>query len=165
MTYRISVDTGGTFTDVVVSGPNQSLIIGKSLTTPERAFTGVSNSIKDAASQLDMTLEELLNKTSLFIYGTTRATNAIVTKQGAKTAFLTTEGFPDILVMKEGGKFNPHDFSMDFPEPYIPRRRTFLVRERMSSEGAISVALDESNLIGTLKELREQNYEAVAVTL
>lgn len=165
MTYRISVDTGGTFTDVVVSGPNQSLIIGKSLTTPERAFTGVSNSIKDAASQLDMTFEELLNKTSLFIYGTTRATNAIVTKQGAKTAFLTTEGFPDILVMKEGGKFNPHDFSMDFPEPYIPRRRTFQVRERMSSEGSISVALDESSLIGTLNELREQNYEAVAVTL
>ncbi|MFN1232495.1 hydantoinase/oxoprolinase family protein [Enterobacter hormaechei] len=165
MTYRISVDTGGTFTDVVVSGPNQPLVIGKSLTTPERAFTGVSNSINDAARQLGLSFDELLNATSLFVYGTTRATNAIVTRQGAKTAFLTTEGFPDILVMKEGGKFNPHDFSMDFPEPYIPRRRTFQVRERMSSEGTISLRLDEAALVETLKQLREQAYEAIAVTL
>ncbi|MFG0632025.1 hydantoinase/oxoprolinase family protein [Pseudomonas sp. xss_2] len=165
MTYRISVDTGGTFTDVVVSGAEHKLIIGKSLTTPERAFKGVRNSIEDAAGQIGMTVEELLSKTSLFIYGTTRATNAIVTKQGAKTAFLTTQGFPDILVMKEGGKVNAHDFSKDYPEPYIPRRRTFQIEERMSSEGTVSRELNEEQVREVLQALAAEKYEAVAVTL
>lgn len=165
MTFRISVDTGGTFTDVVVSGGEHSLIIGKSLTTPERAFKGVRNSIENAAEQIGMTVEQLLAKTSLFIYGTTRATNAIVTKQGAKTAFLTTQGFPDILVMKEGGKINAHDFSKDFPEPYIPRRRTFEITERISSEGTVSLELDEAQARSVLQKLAEEKYEAVAVTL
>ncbi|WP_321954209.1 hydantoinase/oxoprolinase family protein [Paraburkholderia bannensis] len=165
MTYRISVDTGGTFTDVVVSGGKHNLVIGKSLTTPERAFDGLSAAIENAASQMDMTFSDLIAQTSLFIYGTTRATNAIVTRQGAKTAFLTTEGFPDILVMKEGGKINPHDFTKDFPEPYIPRRRTFEVVERMTSEGEASTPLDEAQVRTLLRSLGEQKYEAIAVSL
>jgi N-methylhydantoinase A len=165
MTFRISVDTGGTFTDVVVSGPGRPLVIGKSLTTPERAFDGVSKSIENAAEQMDMSLTTLLKNTSLFIYGTTRSTNAIVTNQGAKTAFLVTEGFPDILVMKEGGKTNPHDFSRDFPDPYIPRRHTFEVRERMSSEGTVHKELDESHFVDLLSRLKARKFEAIAVTL
>ncbi|MBB3525877.1 hydantoinase/oxoprolinase family protein [Rhizobium laguerreae] len=165
MTYRISVDTGGTFTDVVVSDPEGNLTIGKSLTTPDRAFEGVSNSIANAAEQLGKTLIQLLAETSLFIYGTTRATNAIVTRQGAKTAFLTTDGFPDVLVFKEGGKRNPHDFSVDFPEPYIPRRRTFEIDERMSSEGTVSRPLNEAHAVKVLLQLKEEGYEAIAVSL
>ncbi|MFB2552555.1 hydantoinase/oxoprolinase family protein [Ensifer soli] len=164
MAYRISVDTGGTFTDVVVSDAAGNLTVGKSLTTPERAFTGLSNSIADAARQLGLTLDDLLRETSLFIYGTTRATNAIVTRSGAKTAFLTTDGFPDTLVFKEGGKRNPHDFTQVFPEPYIPRRRTFEIAERINAEGGISRALDEAQAIGVLKQLKEDGYQAVAVS-
>jgi len=137
------VDTGGTFTDVVVSGGNRGLVVGKALTTPARAFDGLSASIADAAGQMGLSLVDLLAATSMFIYGTTRATNAIVTKQGAKTAFLTTDGFQDTLVLKEGGKTNPHDFSMRFPDPYVPRRRTFSISERMTSEGTVHDALDE----------------------
>ena len=137
MTYRISVDEGGTFTDVVVADQAGALTIGKALTTPERAFSSVSDAIRDAAEQLGLSPTTLLAKTTLFTYGTTRATNAIVTGQGAKTAFLTTAGFPDTLVLKEGGKRNPHDFSVDFPEPYIPRRRTFEIAERINSEGIV----------------------------
>lgn len=164
MGYRISVDTGGTFTDVVVSDPAGRLVIGKALTTPERAFTGLANAITDAAGQLGLTLGDLLAQTALFIYGTTRATNAIVTGQGAKTAFLTTDGFPDILLFKEGGKRNPHDFSRDFPDPYIPRRRTFEIVERMNSEGGVSRPLDEAQAVSVLKRLAAEGYEAVAVS-
>jgi N-methylhydantoinase A len=163
MAYRISVDTGGTFTDVVVADEAGVLTIGKALTTPERAFAGLGAAISDAAGQLGLALEGLLAKTTLFIYGTTRATNAIVTRQGAKTAFLTTAGFPDTLVLKEGGKRNPHDFRTDFPEPYIPRRRTFEIDERMSSEGTASRPLDEAQARRTLVQLARDEYQAVAV--
>jgi N-methylhydantoinase A len=97
MSYRISVDTGGTFTDVVVADPVGRLHIGKALTTPERAYEGLSASLDDAARTLGMTRTSLLDQTSLFTYGTTRATNAIVERKVAKTALLVTEGFPEIL--------------------------------------------------------------------
>lgn len=164
MKYRISVDTGGTFTDVVVSDQNGALTVGKALTTYDRAFRGLSQAIESAAVQLDLTLRELLAATELFIFGTTRATNAIVTKQGAKTAFLTTDGFKDTLVFKEGGKRHPHDFSRDFPEPYILRRRTFEIDERMSSEGTVSRPLNENQVVALLHTLKQEGYEAIAVS-
>ena len=96
--------------------------VGKALTTPGRSFEGLYNGLTAAAEQMDCSADEILKQSDLMIFGTTRATNAIVTRSTAKTAFLTTEGFPDILVLKEGGKFDPHDFSVPYPEPYIPRR-------------------------------------------
>ncbi len=165
MKYRVSIDTGGTFTDAVVSGDARGLVVGKALTTPARAFEGLSAAIADAAGQMGLSLPQLLAETTLFIYGTTRATNAIVTKMGAKTAFITTQGFKDTLVLKEGGKTNPHDFSMNFPEPYIPRRRTFEVVERISSEGTVSTPLDEDQARCVIEQIRGGGYEAVAVSL
>ena len=111
MSFTISVDTGGTFTDVIVRDASGKQTIGKALTTHGRVFGGLSESIKAAAADLGLGFEQLLADTTLFIYGTTRATNAIVTRNVAKTAFLTTEGFPDILVLKEGGKLDGYDFT------------------------------------------------------
>ncbi|AMS45462.1 hydantoinase/oxoprolinase family protein [Aminobacter aminovorans] len=163
--YSISVDTGGTFTDVVVADKDGKLTIGKALTTRSRVFTGMRNAIGAAADTLGIAAADLLAKTDTLIYGTTRATNAIVTRNVAKTAFLTTRGFPDILFLREAGKYNAHDFSKDYPDPYIPRRHTFEVTERISSEGAILLPLDELQLRSTLERLREQKFEAVAVCL
>ena len=89
------------------------------------------------AVTLDLPLMELLGRAATLIYGTTRATNAIVTGQTAKTALLTTRGFRDVLVLREGGKFDPHDFSKPYPKPYIPRRHTFEIAERTNAEGEI----------------------------
>lgn len=163
MNYRISIDLGGTFTDAVVVTPDGRRIIGKALTTQDRAFKGMSAAISNAAEQDGLTLQGLLEMAGLFIYGTTRATNAIVTRRVAKTALLTTAGFPDILVMKEGGKLNAHDFSHDFPEPYIARRDTFEIRERMSSEGTPSIEFSEADARRVAKQLKSLGFEAVAV--
>src|SRR6476660_1415872 len=104
MGFRISVDTGGTFTDVGVPDAHGIRAIGTALATPERIFAGMPTSIEVAAQELGLSGKALLSKTDMLIYGTTRATNAVVTKSTAKTAFLTTQGFRDILVLKEGGK-------------------------------------------------------------
>ncbi|MDA7947741.1 MAG: hydantoinase/oxoprolinase family protein [Hyphomicrobiaceae bacterium] len=165
MTFRITIDTGGTFTDVIVSDASGRFYVGKALTTPGRSFVGLFNGLTAAAEQMGCSADEVLKQSDLMIFGTTRATNAIVTRATAKTAFLTTEGFPDILVLKEGGKFDPHDFSVPFPEPYIPRRHTFEISGRIDAEGGIVSSLDESRSRETLREIGEQGFEAIAVCL
>jgi len=142
MAYRISVDTGGTFTDVVIADEKGRHTVGKALTTRGRAFDGIRAAMETAAADLDLKIGTLLTETDVLIYGTTYATNAIVTKKVAKTAFLTTQGFPDILVLKEGGKFDPHDFTLPYPEPYIPRRHTFEIAERVGAEGQVITPID-----------------------
>ena len=163
MNYRISVDTGGTFTDVVVADELGRLTVGKAATTPDRIFLGMKEALATAANELGIGLPVLMRQTNLLTYGTTRATNAIVTGNVAKTAFFTTEGFPDILVMKEGGKYAAHDFSADFPEPYIPRRYTFEISERVSSEGDVLVPVNKEQVRKLLFDLQRRNFEAIAV--
>jgi len=163
MPYTISVDTGGTFTDVIVSDGDGVMTIGKALTTRDRIFMGMREAIEAAAESLGISFANLIGDTRLLVYGTTRATNAIVTKTVAKTAFVTTAGFSDILLLKEGGKFNPHDFSQDYPEPYISKRHTFEVEERMSSEGTSSVLFNPIQARHVVEQIRDASFEAVAV--
>jgi N-methylhydantoinase A len=163
--WRISVDTGGTFTDVVIADDQGRFTIGKALTTPARIYRGLEAALIAAAESLGLELAEVLARSEIFIYGTTRATNAIVTGTIAKTAFLTTTGFPDVLVLREGGKFNPHDFSKPFPKPYVPRRYTFEIDERIDATGSVVRPLDEAQATAVLRTLAARGFEACAVSL
>ena len=164
--FRIAVDTGGTFTDVVLTDQDtRALWVNKALTTPERVFNGIAEALTVSADELNKTLRELLAATTVFTYGTTFSTNAIITGDTARTAFLTTAGHPDTLVLREGGKVNPFDFRTTYPEPYVPRRLTFEIPERISSEGEVLLALDEPRVREVAAELRRRRVEAVAVCL
>jgi N-methylhydantoinase A len=164
MAYRISVDTGGTFTDVVVAAPSGELRIGKALTSVERAFAGIREGLEQIAEELDTTVAELLAAAEVFTYGTTRATNAIVEGKTARTAFFTTEGFPDVLLLREGGKPDPFR-QLPYPPPYVPRHRTFELRERVDSEGDVYVPLDEESVLAAIDGARAAGCEAIAVCL
>ena len=163
--YQISIDTGGTFTDAVVADFSGALHLGKALTTPQDISVGVREAIEAAATESGLELRELLAATDLLVYGTTAATNAIVTRKVARTAMLSTEGFEDVLLFREGGKSNAHDFTQPFPQPYIARRHTFGVRERINAEGGVERALDEDHLVSILRTIREREFEALAVCL
>ncbi len=165
MPFRISVDTGGTFTDVVVTDAAGRFTIGKALTDRQRAFASIEAGLALAAAQLGVSTSSLLAETSMFLYGTTRATNGIIERKIARTAFLTTAGFPDILLLKEGGKAEPHNLQMEYPDPYIPRRYTFEVSERINAEGGRETALDEQALRATLASFPRRGIEAIAVCL
>jgi N-methylhydantoinase A len=166
MSYRISVDTGGTFTDIMVlDDAAGTLHIGKALTTPGRIFDGMREAIGVVAEELKIPTEKLLGATQILIYGTTRATNAVVTKRTAKTAFLTTKGFKDTLTFKEGGKHGPHDYTYDYPDPYIPRRYTFEVNERIGSEGEVVTPIAAGEVRDIIAILKTRKFEAVAVSL
>lgn len=164
MGYRIAVDTGGTFTDVVVADQEGWLRIAKAPTNVERAFDSIEEGLGQIAPELGLTVPELLARTDVFTYGTTRATNAIVEGKTARTAFFTTEGFPDILLLREGGKLHPFR-QMAYPPPYVPRYLTFEIRERIDSEGDVYIPLDEESVVRAIEEARRLRAEAVAVCL
>jgi N-methylhydantoinase A len=162
--YRISVDTGGTFTDVVVASDDGTLHIGKALTTYERAFEGIGNALADIAATLGTDRRTLLGQARQFTYGTTRSTNAIVEAKTARTAFFTTEGFPDILLVREGGKLEPFR-QVAYPPPYVPRFLTFEIRERMDAEGSAFIDLDEDSVRRAIDEALALGSEAIGVSL
>jgi len=165
MPYRISVDTGGTFTDVVVTDEHGRFTVGKALTDKRRAFASIEAGLAVAAEELGLDVSGLLAESAMFVYGTTRGTNGIVERKTARTAFLTTQGFPDILLLKEGGKAEPHNLQMTYPDPYVARRLTFEVPERINAEGGVETPLDEAAVREVLATLKTRKVEAVAVCL
>ena len=161
---RFAVDTGGTFTDLIVED-DDGLHMFKAATTPDDPIRGVINSLENAAAGLNTDLANLLAQGEMFIHGTTYAINAIVTGNTAKTAFLSTEGHRDILVFREGGRMEPFNFTVPFPQPYIPRALTFEVPGRILADGSEMAPLDEASVLQTIEELKRHEVEAVAVCL
>ena len=163
---RFAVDTGGTFTDLVIEeGPR--LHVFKSPTTPSNPVDGVLDVLEVAARDMGRSRQNLLEQGEIFVHGTTTATNAIITGNTARTAFLTTRGHPDILVLREGGRIGLplFDHGIAYPEPFVPRALTFEVPERVDANGRIVQALDEPGLEAVFDRLEEANVEAVAVCL
>ena len=165
MTYRIAIDTGGTFTDVVVADRKDTLTVNKALTDQNRVFNGVREALAVTAADFDLTAEALLAETSILIYATTRATNAIIEGKTARTAFITTRGFRETLLLREGGRPNAYDFSTPYPAPYVPRRLTFEVDERINAEGQVVCALNEQSAREVLRKIKAAKVEAVGVSL
>ena len=162
---RFACDTGGTFTDLIVEDEALGLRMYKAATTPHDPVQGVLNAFRLAADDKDLSLAELLGRGDMLIHGTTHAINAIITGSTAKTAFLSTAGHPDILVLREGGRIEPFNFTVPHPEPYVPRALTFEVPERIDSAGRVHTPLDEAAVLAIVARLRALEVEAVGVCL
>jgi N-methylhydantoinase A len=165
MKLRFAVDTGGTFTDLMVSDHEGALSMHKAPTVPADPIAGVIDCLKVAADAAGQSLRDYLRNGDVLVHGTTHAINAIVTGTTARTAFLTTAGHPDVLVLREGGRMEPFNFTIPYPEPYVPRALTFEVPERIAVDGSVKTPLDEIAVLDTLEKLRELEVEAVAVAL
>ncbi|WP_046868052.1 hydantoinase/oxoprolinase family protein [Microvirga massiliensis] len=161
---RLSTDVGGTFTDLVMEEDGQ-LRMYKALTTPEDPVIGVLDVLNVAASDCSTSVEQLLGACEIFVHATTRATNAILTGDTARTAFLTTEGHPDILLLREGGRKEPFNYTVPYPNPYVPRSLTFEIPERIGSEGEIVKPLDETAVLAVIERLKKQEIQAIGVCL
>src|SRR5262249_49766024 len=99
--YTIAVDTGGTFTDVVLADEQRVLGLYKALTTRQHLFDGIYEALIAAAAAQDLDIRDLLACTGTFVYSTTNSTNAIITDTTARTAFITTRGNADVLLYRE----------------------------------------------------------------
>ena len=162
---RFAVDTGGTFTDLVVEDETRQLHMVKAPTTPEDPVRGVMDALAVAAADLTSEVTTLLRRCDLFLYATTLATNAILTGRAARTAFVTTRGHRDILLFREAGRFGipTFDWSVPYPEPIVPRALTFEVSERIGAAGEVVTPLDEEDAARTVEAIAAAGVEAVGV--
>ncbi|MSP48187.1 MAG: hydantoinase/oxoprolinase family protein [Alphaproteobacteria bacterium] len=155
---RLAVDIGGTFTDVVLEAAGGRLTT-KVLTTPAAPEEGVIEGIEVVLRLAGLEAGEI----GLFIHGTTLATNALIERKGARTAFVTTAGLRDILEMGYEKRFEQYDFYMDKPEPLVPRPLRFPVRERISARGRVLLPLEDEDLRRAADAIRAAKVQAVAV--
>jgi len=163
--YKISVDVGGTFTDLTIA--NEDIFLGrhKSPTTPEDLTLGVFNCLNLAARQLKIKLEELLSNTDVFIHASTTATNAILEEKGVKTGVICTKGTKYTLWRGEGRRKDIFNFKASAPKPLIRPYLCLEVRERINKDGEILVPLDEEEVRAAVRQLKEWDVKAIAVCL
>lgn len=172
--YIVGVDTGGTFTDVVVLGERGEVWTAKASTTPDDFSLGVMDAVTQAASAVGVDTAELLDQTSLFKHGSTVATNALITHSGCTVGLITTKGFEDTTeIMRAIGRVDglsddaiKHVTWITKPEPFVPRERIIGVRERMDYQGNEIVPLNWDDVMQAIRRLIEdEKVDAIAVSL
>ncbi|MFN8186080.1 MAG: hydantoinase/oxoprolinase family protein [Gaiellales bacterium] len=158
MSTRAGVDTGGTFTDLVLLDETTGeLRMSKVLSTPSEPSRAVFDSFAKAA--LDT------HDISSFVHGTTVATNALIERRGAAVALLTTDGFRDILRIQRVTRPDHFDLHWVKPKHVVPRSRCVGIPERVLRDGTVLVPLDEARLRAELERLRDSGeVEAIAVS-
>jgi len=161
--YRIGIDVGGTFTDLVAVDDFGRATLAKIPSTPEDPSIGVLDGLKLLADTLGLERAALLADTERVVHGTTVATNALLEHKGARVGLLTTEGHRDVIEMREGLKDDRYNLRLPPPEQLVPRRLRLGVRERLRADGRVEIPLDPASLYRALDELAEAGVEAVAV--
>ena len=158
--YRLGVDIGGTFTDaVLVNLGTGEFRTSKVSTTPQDPSIGFLYAIERLVSEAVINPEEIAQ----IVHATTVATNAIIENKVAKSAFITTKGFRDILEIQRQIRPSLYDLFFDKPAPLIPRYLCYEVTERMTPEGEILQPLNEDEVRQTVKQIRKTGVEAIAV--
>ena len=164
--FRVCVDIGGTFTDCVVLDDKGNLSQFKAPSTPADFSLGVLNALEEAAAVYSQTREGFIGKTELIVHGTTVATNALVTRNVAKTAMITTEGFRDIIEMRRSLKIETKSMYEAFIPPYepiVPRYLRFTVNEETLYTGEITKPVDEDEVKNVIEKIRKEGVAAVAI--
>ena len=161
-TYRLGVDIGGTFTDIMLmDNRTGKLIIQKVPTTAEDPSVAVVDGLSDILKENAIFPQGIANA----IHGTTLVTNAIIERRGAKTGLITTEGFRDALEIGRERRYDIYDLFLELPEPLIPRYLRCEIDERLDSEGNVMKEPDGDEVSEKIKYLLSQDVEAIAVCL
>jgi len=157
---RLGVDIGGTFTDVVLEKDGASFST-KVLTT----YIAPENAIIDGMGQVCAKAGVTPAQIDQIIHGTTLATNALIERRGAKTAFITTTGFRDVIEMRTESRFEQYDLNLTLPEPLLARQMRYTVTERVDAKGNILIPLDRAEVEAVITQIKTAGYESVAVGL
>lgn len=158
--WRIGFDIGGTFTDLVLLNDiSGEAIRHKTLTTPEEPSEGAYIGLTQLVELAGLKASDIHTIT----HGTTLAINALLERRGAKTAFVVTRGFRDVLVLGREYRYDIYDLNGAPAQPLLPRSQSYEISERVTARGEVITPLDEAEVVRLAAELRDQNYEAVAV--
>jgi N-methylhydantoinase A len=157
---RVGVDIGGTFTDVALSHAD-GLATSKVLTNYTQPEQAILDGIQIAADKAGVAMGDI----GQVIHGTTLVTNALIERRGAKLAFITTEGFRDVVEMRSENRFEQYDLNLTLPKPMVPREDRLTLNERMGPKGEVLLALDAAEVDAMVKTILAGDYEAVAIGL
>lgn len=161
-TYRVGVDIGGTFTDLIlVETASGAMTVGKSLTTPADPSEAVETVLRDALTRSGVAAAQVEN----IIHGTTLVTNSLIERKGSKTALLTTKGFRDAVEIGREHRYDLYDVFLEMPKPLVPRYLRLEVDERVLASGEVIKAPDLEDLAPLVREMQQKGIEAIAVSL
>lgn len=161
--WRLAVDIGGTFTDVVVlESGGGAIAVAKSLTTPDDPLAGVRDGCAKAFTEAGIQPADVAGAV---VHATTLVTNALIEGKGARTALVATAGFGDTLLIRDEHRYDMYDLQIEFPEPVVPAERTFELDERTLADGSLQRVPDESALAELVDRLAGSDVEAVAISL
>jgi N-methylhydantoinase A len=164
--FRIGVDTGGTFTDLVVTDSRNLLCaVAKVPSTPEKPEAAVFHAIDRAAGQLHMEVRELLGYCNMFVHGSTVATNILLEGKGATTGLVCTKGFRDALAIRRGKRQRMWDLQEPQAQPLVPRFHRIGVTERTDRDGRVEISPSMTELDRIACIFEDQNVESVAICL
>jgi N-methylhydantoinase A len=157
---RAGVDIGGTFTDVALEVAGR-IVSTKVLTDHEKPDRAVITAVERVAELADIQPSDI----TMVIHGTTLVTNALIERRGAKMAFITTEGFRDVIEMRNENRFEQYDLNIVLPKPLVDRQHRLTLSERMDYTGKVLKALDRGEADAMAARVADGGYEAVAVGL
>ncbi|MCA0042506.1 hydantoinase/oxoprolinase family protein [Celeribacter litoreus] len=164
MTYKICIDIGGTFTDCLVEDSQGARHIFKAPTTPGVFQNGFMNAIGKAAEGFGFEIGAFLDQVDRIVHGSTVSTNALVEGKVAKTGYLCNAGHLDVLTIREALPKPVFEWRLDYPDPYVPRSRTFGVAGRMTATGDEIEPLDEAAVADAVTAMKAADVEAIAVS-
>ncbi|RWP30338.1 hydantoinase/oxoprolinase family protein [Mesorhizobium sp.] len=163
--WRIGIDVGGTFTDLVLIDSNGTIFPFKSPSEPGNPAVGVIRAVEGAASMLNLDITELLGGCAHFIHGTTVATNVLLERKGAKVGLITTSGFRDTLEIRRGYRELMWDHRTPWQEVLVRRKLRQPIVERMAADGSVVTPLDKDTVIAAVEVFKREGVEAVAICL
>jgi N-methylhydantoinase A len=163
MGYRLGVDVGGTFTDLLCITPTGDVVLDKTPTTPEDQSGGVMNGLAQLADRFGITVGELCGELDILVHGTTTADNTMIEMNGAPTGLLVTEGHRDEIEMRRVHKEQIWDPSYPAPTPIARRRARIPISERMNYRGEVLLELDEEAVRRGVRRLQALGVRSIAI--
>jgi len=159
--YALAVDIGGTFTDVVLRSGSGQTWVDKTLTTPESLDIGFFRAVDSALAKAEIAATAV---TDVVVHATTVVTNAVIERKGPLIALLVTDGFRDILTIKDEHRYEMFDPQIEFPEQLVAREMTFGVPERVLASGEVLTPLDTTKAAAIVDALKAKGVVSVAVS-
>ncbi|MEM7206935.1 MAG: hydantoinase/oxoprolinase family protein [Pseudomonadota bacterium] len=155
---RVGVDIGGTFTDVVLESAG-SMTTCKVLTNYAHPENAILEGIQEVCARANVDPGSI----NQVIHGTTLVTNALIERRGAKLAFVTTEGFRDVVEMRTENRFEQYDLNLMLPQPLVARQHRYTLNERVAADGSVLLALDDDEVSALVDTILREGYDAVAI--
>ena len=155
---RLAIDIGGTFTDIVLEDKTK-LLTKKVLTSTSQPEVAVIEGVEELLQENKIKSSDI----KMIIHGTTLATNAVIERKGAKTCFITTEGFRDVLDIGYESRFDQYDILIEKTMSLVPRKHRYVIEERTDINGSIIKPINAKKFQSLVDTIKKEKFESIGI--